>query len=231
METIRAIGCNNRHQPLGSSCNAAAWTTADGKDLIMKTIRLAELADARGVAEIYAPSVEGSPISFETAVPTAQEMEGRIAAVLTFAPWLVCVGAERVEGYAYASRHHERAAYRWSVDVSVYVCEGCRRAGVGRALYAALLALLRAQGFCAAHAGITLPNEASVGLHESFGFRPVGVYPSVGFKGGVWHDVGWWQLGLRDRSGEPAPTSSMAVLRRSAQWDEAIAAGRALLSR
>ena len=197
----------------------------------MTTIRLAEPADARGVAEIYAPAVAGSPISFETVVPTAKEMEGRIAAALTFAPWLVCVGAERVQGYAYASRHHERAAYEWSVNVSVYVHEGCRRAGVGRALYTALLALLRLQGFCAAHAGITLPNEPSVRLHESFGFRPVAVYPRVGFKCGVWYDVGWWQLELRDRRGEPAPTSSMDVLRQSAQWDEAIAGGRALLSR
>jgi phosphinothricin acetyltransferase len=181
------------------------------------------------VAEIYAPSVAASPISFEIAVPTPQEMEGRIAAVLAFAPWLVCVGTERIEGYAYASPHRERAAYRWCVDVSVYVHEKCRRIGVARALYTALLALLRLQGFYAAHAGITLPNEPSVRFHESFGFQPVGVYPRVGFKCGAWHDVGWWQLELCDRSFEPAPTSSIDALRRSARWDEAIEAGRAML--
>jgi L-amino acid N-acyltransferase YncA len=197
----------------------------------MRTIRIAEPADARGVAEIYAPAVAASPISFETEVPTGREMEVRITTALAFAPWLVCVDGEHVDGYAYASRHRERAAYRWCVDVSVYVHDRCRRAGVGRALYTSLLALLRLQGFYGAHAGITLPNEASVRLHESLGFEPVAVYPRVGFKCGAWHDVGWWQLALRDRSGEPGPTSSMEVLRRLAQWDEAIAAGRSILSR
>lgn len=197
----------------------------------MKTIRMAQPADARGVAEIYAPVVAGTPISFETEVPTAREMERRIASVLTFAPWLVCADGERVLGYAYASRHRERAAYRWCVDVSVYVRDGCRRSGMGRALYTSLFELLRLQGFYAAHAGATLPNAASVGLHESLGFRPVGVYPRVGFKMGAWHDVGWWQLELRERSGEPGPTSSVEALQRSAGWDEAIAAGEAMLSR
>ena len=184
----------------------------------MKTIRMAEPSDAREVADIYGPIVAATPISFETEVPTEPEMEGRIAAALAFAPWLVCVEGERVAGYAYASRHRERAAYQWCVDVSVYVRDACRRAGVGRALYTSLFALLRLQGFYAAHAGITLPNEASVRLHESLGFRPVGVYPRVGFKGGRWHDVGWWQLPLRDRSGEPGPTLSLEALRRAEGW-------------
>jgi L-amino acid N-acyltransferase YncA len=197
----------------------------------MRTIRIAEAADAQGVADVYAPAVAGSVISFETEVPTGREMGDRITAALTFAPWLVCVDGERVDGYAYASRHRERAAYRWCVDVSVYVHGRCRRTGVGRALYTSLFALLRLQGFHAAHAGITLPNEASVRLHESLGFGLVGVYPRVGFKCGAWHDVGWWQLGLRDRVGDPGPTSSMATLRGSASWDEAIAEGCALLSR
>ena len=196
----------------------------------MKTIRIAEPADAREVADIYGPIVSGSAISFETEVPTGPEMEGRIAAALSFAPWLVCIEGERVVGYAYTSRHRERAAYRWCVDVSVYVRDTCRRAGVGRALYTSLFTLLRLQGFYAAHAGITLPNEASVGLHESLGFRPVGVYSRVGFKCGRWHDVGWWQLELRDRSGEPRPTLPMEALRRSTGWDEAIAAGLTFLS-
>jgi L-amino acid N-acyltransferase YncA len=197
----------------------------------MRTIRIAEAADAQGVAEIYAPAVVGSAVSFETEVPTAREMEGRITSALAFAPWLVCVDGQRVDGYAYASRHRERAAYQWCVDVSVYVHERCRRVSVGRALYTSLFALLRLQGFYAAHAGITLPNEASVRLHESLGFQPVGVYPRVGFKCGAWQDVGWWQLGLRDRVGDPGPTSSMAVLRESARWDEAVASGSAILPR
>ena len=197
----------------------------------MKTIRLAVRDDGRQVAEIYAPVVAGSAISFEADPPAAEEMAGRIDAALPFAPWLVCADGERLLGYAYASRHRERAAYRWCVDVSVYVREGCRGAGVGRALYTSLLALVRLQGFFAAHAGITLPNEASVRLHESLGFRPVGVYPRVGFKRGRWHDVGWWQLELRPRTGEPSPTLPPGALEGSGGWSEALAAGCALLSR
>jgi L-amino acid N-acyltransferase YncA len=197
----------------------------------MRTIRLATPADARGVAEIYAPVVAETAISFEMEVPAPEEMERRIRATLAFAPWLVCVDGERVDGYAYASRHRERAAYRWCVDVSVYVRHGCRRGGVGRALYGSLLALLRAQGFHAAHAGITLPNAASVGLHEALGFRPVGVYPRVGFKLGAWHDVGWWQLELRARERAPEETLSMEALRRSHGWEAALAAGEPMLAR
>jgi L-amino acid N-acyltransferase YncA len=197
----------------------------------MRTIRIAESADAAALAEIYAPVVAGTVVSFEVDVPSPAEMARRLAATLSFAPWLVCVDGARVDGYSYATRHRERAAYRWCVDVSVYVRDGCRRGGVGRALYTSLLALLRLQGFRAAHAGITLPNDASVGLHESLGFRPVGVYPRVGFKHGAWHDVGWWQLELHERMGEPEPTVSMEALRASPRWSDALAAGLPLLSR
>jgi phosphinothricin acetyltransferase len=195
----------------------------------MRTLRVAEPTDAAGVAEVYAPAVVGSSISFETEPPTAEEMRARIAVNLAFAPWLVCVDGDRVDGYAYASRHRDRAAYGWSVEASVYIREGQRRARLGRALYTALFALLRAQGFRAAHAGITLPNEASVGIHESFGFRLVGVYPRVGFKCGAWYDVGWWQLELGDRTGPPTPTLPMDALLRSPTWQEAIAAGERVM--
>jgi phosphinothricin acetyltransferase len=197
----------------------------------MRTIRLAEPSDAREVLQIYGPIVESTAISFEEEVPGEATMAGRIAEALAFAPWLVCEDGARVDGYAYGSRHRERAAYRWSVDVSVYVRDGCRRGGVGRALYTSLLALLRAQGFYAAHAGVTLPNAASVGLHESLGFRPVGVYARVGYKRGAWHDVGWWQLPLRERAGAPAEPLAVGALRRSVEWERAIAAGAALLAR
>ena len=109
-----------------------------------------------------------------------------------------------MQGYAYASRHRDRAAYQWSIDVSVYVRADAHRRGIGRALYAALLRIVVAQGFYNAYAGITLPNPASVGLHESFGFRPVGMYRRVGHKLGAWHDVGWWALDLQPRPASPA---------------------------
>src|SRR6266496_3698930 len=195
-------------------------------------IRLAAPSDACAIAALYAPFVTDSVISFEATPPTGQEMQARVASALDHAPFLVAADPADggVLGFAYASKHRERAAYRWSVDVSVYVDERAWRRGVGRGLYTSLFALLRLQGFYTAHAGITLPNPASVGLHESLGFRPVGVYSRVGFKCGRWHDVGWWQLELRDRSGEPRPTLPMEALRRSTGWDEAIAAGLTFLS-
>jgi phosphinothricin acetyltransferase len=168
-------------------------------------IRLATAADAPALAAIYAPSVTGAVTSFELVPPDGAEMARRLAAVLETHPWLVLERDGEVAGYAYATRHRDRAAYQWSVDVSVYVGAAHRRAGVGRALYERLFEVLRGQGFYTAHAGITLPNPASVALHESFGFRPVGVYTAVGFKLGAWHDVGWWRLPLREPDDAPAP--------------------------
>jgi phosphinothricin acetyltransferase len=188
-------------------------------------IRLARAHDAAPVAAIYAPFVTGTATSFEYSPPDAAEMAARIASTLVYAPYLVQEIEGEVLGFAYASKHRERAAYQWSVDVSVYVHERARRKGVGRALYTSLFALLRLQGFYTAHAGITLPNPASVGLHEALGFRPVGVYQSVGFKRGGWHDVGWWQLPLRARTGTPEPLRSLAEAQRDPEWETALAAG------
>lgn len=192
-------------------------------------IRLAAAADAAPVAEIYAPFVVGTPTSFETDAPGEKEMAARIASTLAYAPYLVYAPENGVLGFAYASKHRERAAYRWCVDVSVYVREGSHRRGIARGLYTSLFALLRLQGFYAAHAGITLPNPASVGLHEALGFVPVGVYRGVGYKLGAWHDVGWWQLPLRDRAGDPAPPLSMKDAQARAEWAGALAAGLPLI--
>jgi L-amino acid N-acyltransferase YncA len=187
-------------------------------------IRMAEPTDAQAIAEIYRPIVADTIISFEFEPPDAAEMERRRAAIAAFAPWLV-FDERGVAGYAYASKHRERAAYQWCVDVSVYVADEQRRRGVGRALYTSLLALLRLQGFYTAHAGITLPNEASVALHESLGFRRVALYPKVGFKMGRWHDVGWWQLELQPRVGTPAPPRTLADTERRPEWAAALRSG------
>jgi L-amino acid N-acyltransferase YncA len=167
-------------------------------------IRLAAEADAEQAAAIYAPVVRETCISFELEPPDATEMRRRILATLERYPWLVCEQGGELSGYAYASEHRSRPAYRWSADVSAYVAPRRHRSGVGRALYGALFELLRLQGLYGAFAGITLPNAASVGLHEALGFQPVGVYRAVGFKLGAWHDVGWWRLALREPVGEPA---------------------------
>jgi len=188
-------------------------------------IRMAREEDAETIASIYGPIVATTAISFELAVPSVEEMRQRIRSYLQFAPWLVFDSGQRVLGYAYASKHRERKAYQWSVDMAIYVDSTRRQRGIGRALYTSLAALLRLQGFYAAHAGITLPNAASVALHESVGFRPVGVYRGVGYKLGAWHDVGWWQLSLRERAGEPVPPRPIAEAQGDPQWKGALVAG------
>jgi phosphinothricin acetyltransferase len=172
------------------------------------SLRVATPDDGAACAAIYAPYVTGTAISFESEPPSTADMAARIARTLPVHPWLVAEEGGAVIGYAYAGRHAERAAYRWAAEVSVYVMRGRHRRGVGRTLYRALLNVLKAQGFETAWGGATLPNPASVGLHESFGFRHVGSYRRVGFKSGGWHDVGWWGLdlgGASCRAGDPPP--------------------------
>jgi len=195
----------------------------------MAILRLARESDAQAVAAIYRPWVERTPVSFELLPPSADEMARRIRAAAAFAPWLICEGEGGTWGYAYASRHRERAAYQWSVDVTIYVDDARRRRGVGRALYQSLFALLRLQGFVAAHAGITLPNPASVGLHEALGFHRIGTYPAVGYKLGAWHDVGWWQLRLCELPADPGPPISPELAQQKPGWRAALETGLAAI--
>jgi phosphinothricin acetyltransferase len=167
-------------------------------------IRPATLEDAPQVAAIYGPFCEGSCVSFESRAPDPAEMAARIGRTTGCLPWLVEESAGQVLGYAYASPHRERAAYRWVVEVSVYVHELHRGRGVGRALYRDLLGRLRDQGFYKAYAGILVPNPPSQAFHESLGFTLVGIYRGVGYKLGAWRDVGWWQYVLRPESADPA---------------------------
>ena len=150
-------------------------------------------ADAPDIHAIYAPIVRNTPISFETEPPTVAEIERRITATLPRYPYLVAESDGRFAGYAYASEHRARLAYQTSADVTVYVSDQTRGRGIGRALYEALLPDLAGRGFHLATAGITLPNAASVALHEAVGFTKAGVFTEVGYKLGAFHDVGWWQ--------------------------------------
>jgi phosphinothricin acetyltransferase len=188
-------------------------------------IRIARLDDAEAIREIYTPFVLATAISFEYEPPALATMRERIGATLATHPWLVYERQGHVHGYAYASAHRTRTAYQWSVDVSAYTRPESHRRGIGRALYTSLLALLRLQGFYKAYAGITLPNPASVGLHEAVGFRPLGVYREVGFKMGAWHDVGWWELELRPKEPDPAPPVHFAAARDLPGFGAALAAG------
>lgn len=168
-------------------------------------IRLATPADAIAIRAIYAPVVRSTPISFELEPPTAEEMAARITAVLPAYPWLVLTDRSAVMGYAYGRQFQVRPAYRWSVETSVYVDAGRRRAGVGRALYRSLLEVLACQGYRQALGGVALPNPASVRLHEACGFRLTGVQERLGWKLGAWHDVGWFQRELVPGTGAPLP--------------------------
>jgi L-amino acid N-acyltransferase YncA len=160
--------------------------------------------DAAACAAIYGPYVSDSVVSFESRPPTGEEMADRISAAYA---WVVAEREGVALGYAYASPHRERTAYRWAADVAVYIDAGHHRSGVGRALYAQLFEQLRAIGLWTLCAGITQPNEASHGLHRAMGFLPVGTYRRIGWKAGAWHDVQWWQLDLRP--GEPGPPKEM----------------------
>lgn len=186
-------------------------------------LRLAGARDAPACAAIYAPAILERSTSFEYNVPTDEEMARRIAAVAEAYPWLVAERGGEVIGYAYGSRHKERDAYGWSVDVSAYIRGDAQRQGIGRGLYNALFALLALQGYRRAWAGVTLPNPASVGLHEAMGFRRVGVYEKVGWKFGRWHDVAWFGRALGPLDEPPAQPLSVAQARALPAWNQALA--------
>ena len=157
------------------------------------TVRHATPADAAACAAIYAPYVTDSAVSFEEEPPSTEEMARRIEGSIA---WLVLEDSGRVVGYAYAGTFHPRAAYRWACEVSVYLEQGRRRTGGGRALYEVLLPHLTERGYRTAIAGMTLPNDASAGLHRALGFELVGTYRNIGYKFGAWHDVAWTQCTL-----------------------------------
>jgi L-amino acid N-acyltransferase YncA len=178
------------------------------------SVRPATLGDAQAVTAIYAPIVANTTISFEVEPPSVDEMRSRIASTLERLPWLVSEDSSgAVDGYVYAGRHREREAYQWSVDVTAYVREDARGRGVGKRLYGVLLDELARLGYFQAFAGIALPNAASIALHESVGFTPIGVYRQVGFKHGAWHDVGWWQKRLRPPDAPVAPVAFQGMVR------------------
>lgn len=169
----------------------------------MVTIRHATADDAAACAAIYRPYVTDTAVSFEIEPPSAPEMAGRIGEAMRSHAWLVAEIDDRVVGYAYARPFAAREAYRWSCEVSVYLQQGRGRSGLGRALYGMLLPYLAERGFRVAVAKMTLPNDASMGLHAALGFRPVGVHRNIGFKNGAWYDVAIAQLDLATGADPP----------------------------
>lgn len=182
-------------------------------------IRLAEERDVPAMLHIYAPFVEQTSVSFEEEVPAEAAFWERIEGVLREAPWVVCTVDERVVAYAYAGYHRVRAAYRWNRELSAYVHPDFRGRFIGGALYQALFAALRWQGYTNALAGIVLPNVSSVRFHERMGFRLVGIYHKVGYKLSRYWDVGWWEKPLIDGDEPPGEIRSVEALLRSDEWN------------
>jgi phosphinothricin acetyltransferase len=171
----------------------------------MVEIRMAVPSDAEGVLDIYAAHVIESFCTFESEVPSVEEMGGRIKKITEVKPWVVCVIADSIAAYVYASAHRERAAYQWSCECSVYTHPDFQGTGIGFQLYKILFRLLKMQGYRNVYAGITLPNAASIKLHEKCGFSHLATYENVGYKLGMWKNVGWWKLQLNKYVSKPSP--------------------------
>jgi L-amino acid N-acyltransferase YncA len=171
----------------------------------MNIIRLANPSDANAILDIYAPYILNTSLTFETEVPTIEGFAKRINSYMENYPWLVCEIDGLIAGYAYATRHRERAAYQWCTESSVYMHNEFLHRGIGRALYSALFEILKHQGFRNVYAVINLPNIKSVAFHEKCGFSWFADYKNVGYKLGQWKTVGWWQLQLNDYCDNPLP--------------------------
>lgn len=180
--------------------------------LMTARIRLAGEADAPAIAAIYRPYVTASHFSFEEIAPTTHEVAARMSNPLY--PWLVAEEEGCLVGYASTSPMRNRAAYRWSVETGIYLTPSAQGRGIARQLLGAHLDLLQRQGFVTVIAGIALPNDASVALHEKLGFTLSGIERGVGFKLGEWVDVGRWQRDLAPREDNPSgPAPFTSVLK------------------
>ena len=189
-------------------------------------IRLATGADSAAIAGIYRPYVERSHFTFEEVAPDAADIAARLDNPLH--PWLVVQVDERIVGYASTSPMRNRAAYRWSVETGIYLAADAQGRGLGRRLLEAHLDLLKRQGMVTAIAGIALPNEASVALHEKLGFTLSGIERGVGYKFGQWVDVGRWQKDLSPRTDAPAEPLPFPSLRAERSNPAGIAASPGL---
>ena len=166
-------------------------------------IRLAVPEDVEAILNIYAGYIRNTVITFEVEVPTVEEFQKRMEQIQEQFPWLVCEIDGVIAGYAYASKHAQRAAYRWSADLSVYIDEKYHRRHIAAALYAALYAMLKAQGYYTVYAGVSTPNPKSEAFHLAQGFTVVGVYPNVGYKLGKWCTLTWYGLPLQEYGDVP----------------------------
>ena len=162
--------------------------------------------DASALADIYAPFVRDTAVSFEFVPPAAGEMAARIREITALYPWIVCEADGKMAGYAYASALHKRPAYGWNAELSLYLSPAFHRRGIGSALLQALLELLRMQGFQYAYACITASNDGSIRLHRRFGFVEHHRMDNVAFKHGKWLTTVYMRKQFRAPEGTPAET-------------------------
>lgn len=187
-----------------------------------KKIRLAKEEDCDSILHIYAPYIINTAITFECIVPTIIKFRERMENIQSYYPWLVCEIDNNIVGYAYASRFREKEAYKWSVDFSVYIIPEYHRKNIGKALYFALSELLKLQGFYNAYAGVTLPNIKSESLHESFGFKAIGVYHNVGYKFDNWHDVKWYEVKIQEHIQQPLEPKPIEEITNTNEFKEVL---------
>ncbi len=177
-------------------------------------LRFAELNDAPELLEIYRPYVEKTTVSFETEVPSLEEFQGRIREYSGKFPYLVAEEDGAILGYAYAHAFHERAAYGWTVETTIYLRQDQRGKGLGKKLYGALLPLLKEQGVKNACAVVTIPNDPSMAFHQSMGFEVGNLLPRFGYKLGVWCGVAYLYRSLSSHEADPAPVVPLSALPR-----------------
>ena len=176
------------------------------------TIRNATLADAPRILEIYAYYVEYTVITFEYAVPSLAEFEGRMRDIMKKYPYLVIERDGRIEGYAYAHAFVGRAAYDWAAELTIYLDHDARRGGLGRVLYETLADRLKAMGVLNLYACIGYPQvedeyltKNSAQFHAHIGYRLVGEFSRCGYKFGTWYSMVWMEKCIGAHEAQPAP--------------------------
>ena len=195
-----------------------------------KKIRIATEADSASILEIYAPFIMDTIITFEYEVPTLAEFAKRMTNIHKKYPWLLCEINGNIVGYAYASKFNERAAYDWSVDFSIYINPKYHGKNIGKSLYFSLSQLIKLQGYYNAYAGVTLPNIKSEGLHQSFGFKPIGVYQNVGYKFGNWYDVKLFGLKINEYPKSPIKPKNIDEINDTPEFNAIIAKAEQMIA-
>lgn len=175
-------------------------------------IRLAEESDAAEILAIYAPYIKETNITFEYEVPSVTDFRERIRETARHYPYLVCLVEGKIVGYAYAHKQMERAAYQWNAELSVYIAAEAQHRGIGKALYSALIEILKLQNVQNIYAIVTSPNPNSEKLHQYFGFRTIGLYPKTGYKFGQWLDVSWLEKSIGRHETNPEPFLSIETI-------------------